>query len=423
MTEDKNLLQQIREGWQDTFYIWRKEMRSVFTDEGVLLFLVIVPLLYPVIYSWIYTNEVVRDVPVAVVDMDHSQLSREIIRKIDASADTKIAAYCNSIEDGRDLVGRQRAKGVIYIPADFSRKVYRHQQAHLSLYCDMTIMLNYKAIYQTTNAVCSQINSRIQIQQSGSFTTRDEEITAEPFKMRDVPIFNSTIGYGNAILPPVYVLILYQTLLLAIGLSAGTARENNRYKELVPVSQHYNGILRIVLGKSFCYFLFCCINATVLTVVMPHLFRFTTMVHAADLLPFMFAFVLASIFFGMAASCLVRYRENVILLVIFTSVPLLFMTGTSWPQSNIPKFWQWVACIFPATFGQRGYVRLSSMGGDLHDVQFEYQGLWIQTAIYFILTCLVYRYQIEKSKRQSKKKLKQIGEAIDNSESVEQPSA
>ena len=41
----------------DTFFIWREEMKNVIKDEGVLIFFIIVPLLYPLLYSWIYNNE------------------------------------------------------------------------------------------------------------------------------------------------------------------------------------------------------------------------------------------------------------------------------------------------------------------------------------------------------------------------------
>ena len=57
-------------------YIWAKEMRNVFTDEGVLIFFILVPLGYPLLYSWIYNNELIRQTPFAIVDMDHSALSR-----------------------------------------------------------------------------------------------------------------------------------------------------------------------------------------------------------------------------------------------------------------------------------------------------------------------------------------------------------
>lgn len=57
-------------------------MKNTIKDEGVLIFFILVPLGYPLLYSWIYNNEVVRDVPVAIVDMSHSQESRKFIREV-----------------------------------------------------------------------------------------------------------------------------------------------------------------------------------------------------------------------------------------------------------------------------------------------------------------------------------------------------
>ena len=92
----------------------------------------------------------------------------------------------------------------------------------------MSLMLTYKAIYQTAQAVASKMNSAIQISHSINFTNRDDEITTKPLDYEEVPIFNTTGGYGNAIIPGVLILILQQTLLLGIGLAAGTARTDIR---------------------------------------------------------------------------------------------------------------------------------------------------------------------------------------------------
>ena len=96
----------------------------------------------------------------------------------------------------------------------------------------------------------------------------------------------------------------------------------------------------------------------------------------------------------MTVSCLVRYRENVMLIMVFVSVPLLFLTGVSWPQTEIPGFWQGVSSLFPSTFGVRAYIRLNSMGGTLSDVLTEYRILWCHVVVYFIVACLVYRHQV-----------------------------
>jgi ABC-2 type transport system permease protein len=189
---------------------------------------------------------VVRDVPVAVVDFSNSQTSRQFIRQCDASPDVKVAYRCTSLDEARQLVGHQVVRGVIYFPANFEENLGRMQQSKVSVYCDMSMMLAYKAIYATTMAVSQNMNAGIQVKLSGNYTDREDAILAKPLDFEEVQMFNTTGGYGNFILPCVLVLILQQTLLLGIGLSAGTARENNRYKDLVPVSRHYNGIFRIV---------------------------------------------------------------------------------------------------------------------------------------------------------------------------------
>jgi len=375
-------------------YIWWVEMKNTIKDEGVLIFFIIVPLLYPLLYSWIYNNEVVRDVPVVVVDQSHTATSREFIRMFDASPDVKVAYYCNSIPEAESVVGHQKANGILYFPEDFERTINRGEQAHVSIYCDMSLMLAYKAIYQTSLYVSLNIGKERQKEMIGTVTVRDEELRTQPLEVVEEPIFNVTGGYGNAVLPGVLILILQQTLLLGIGLAAGTARENNRYQDLVPISKHHNGILKIVLGKSFCYFMIYCVISAYITLAVPYIFNFTMLAAPADLIRLLLPYLLSVIFFGMTLSCLVRHRENVMLLVVFTSVPFLFLTGVSWPQSSIPGVWEGIAWLIPSTFGVRGFLRLSSMGGTFADIRTEVLALWSQAIVYFSTTCLVYRYQI-----------------------------
>lgn len=393
------MLQRINEGLHDMCHIWAEEMKNVIRDEGVLIFFVLVPLLYPILYSWIYNNEVVREVPVAVVDNSHSNMSRMFIREFDAAPDTRVAYHCNSLEEAKELVGRQAVHGVIYFPQDFQTNINRMEQSHVGVYCDMSLMLTYKAIFQTASSVTANINSKIQTRLSGNTTGREDEITIKPLDFDEIPMFNITGGYGNFILPGVLMLIIQQTLLLGIGLSAGTAREKNKYKELIPVSRHYNGIFRIVLGKSMCYFMIYSVIAAYVTLVIPRMFGFISLVHASDLVAFMLPYLLSCIFFGMMLSCLVRYRENVILLVVFSSVLLLFLSGMSWPASNIPGTWKAVSWLFPSTFGIQGFVNMNTAGARLGDISMQYICLWIQTVIFFIMTCAVYKFQIDKVRK------------------------
>ena len=93
------------------------------------------------------------------------------------------------------------------------------------------------------------MNADIKVERSANTTDRQDEITAYPIEYEDVALYNPTNGFAAFLIPAVLVLIIQQTLLLGIGLSAGTAREQNRFRDLVPINRHYNGTLRIVMGK------------------------------------------------------------------------------------------------------------------------------------------------------------------------------
>ena len=392
----------------DVAYVWRQEMKQVFRDEGVLIFFIIVPLIYPLLYSWIYNNEVIHEVPVAVVDQSHSQLSRQFIRMCDASPDVHVTYYAEDLDDAQSLVSRQVVKGIYLIPEDFATKLNRMEQGTVSVYCDMALMLTYKAIYQTTMMVSQQMGAEIQKQVSGNYTAREDMITTRPLDFEDVPIFNPSAGYGSSILPAVLILILQQTLVLGIGLAAGTARERNRYGDLIPIHPCYSGVGRIVSGKALAYLMVYAVMGAFLTLVVPRLFHFPQLASWQNMLAMMTPYVLACVFFGMTVSCLVRYRENVMLIVVFVSLPLLFLSGISWPQSNIPGYWQGVSWLFPSTYGVRAFVRMNTMGGTLGDVAPELRYLWIQVAAYMGAACLVYGHQLRLSNQHAKERLEYL---------------
>ena len=389
----------------DAAYVWRFELRQVFRDEGVLLFCIVVPLVYPLLYSWIYNNEHIHEVPVVVVDKSHSQQSRQFIRMCDASADVHVACYAEDLDDAQSLVSRQVVKGVYYIPEDFAIKLNRMEQGTISVYCDMALMLTYKAIYTTAMAVSQQMGAQIQTKLSGNYTAREDIVTTSPLDVEEVAMFNPQGGYGTAVLPAVLMLIIQQTLALGIGLAAGTARERNRYGDLIPIHPCYGGIGRVISGKAICYLMVYAVLSAYLIVVVPRLFRFIHIASWQNLLQLMIPYLLACVFFGMTVSCLVRYRENVILLMVFVSLPLLFLTGVSWPQTSIPGYLQGVSWLFPSTFGVRAYLRLNSMGGSIGDVSFELRCLWIQAAAYFGSACLVYGHQLRLSQRHAAERL------------------
>ena len=138
----------------DICLVWRDEMKNFVHDEGILLFCLLIPFAYPLLYAWIYNNEVVREVPVVVVDDSQSAFSREFIQSVDASPDVRVAYRAGSLDEARRMVEQQKVSGIYYLPPELETNVLRGQQSHISVYTDMAVTLYYKAIYQTAVSMC-----------------------------------------------------------------------------------------------------------------------------------------------------------------------------------------------------------------------------------------------------------------------------
>lgn len=408
MRKETSLRNIILQGMNSVFYICQKELKAVFKDQGVLIFFLLVPLAYPLLYAFIYTGEVVREVPAAVVDMNKSTLSREFIRKVDATPDVKIQSHCADMEEAKLLLKESKVYGVIYIPESFSSDITKGIQTQVTLYCDMSGMLYYKAILTASTEVSLKMNKAIKAKRAGNTTNRQDEISATPITYEAVNLFNPQAGYASFLLPAVLILIIQQTLLLGVGLSAGTARENNRFRDLVPLSRQYQGTLRIVLGKSSAYFIIYAIVSAYILCVVPKIFSLVQIAQAGTLAAFILPYVLSCIFFAMTCSIFIHHREACMMIYVFTSVPLLFISGVSWPGSAIPEFWRVISWLFPSTFGINGYIAINSMGATLDHVLPEFRALWIQTGVYFLTTCIVYRRQIMLSRSHAMERLKEF---------------
>lgn len=375
----------------DICRVWAGEMRAIFKDEGVLIFFFLVPLAYPLLYSWIYNNEVVRETPVAVVDMSHSSDSRDLIRRCDATPDVCVTHYSNSLAEAEKLMSDQQIKGIIVIPEGFAVNRWRMQQSVVSVYCDMAIMLNYKNVFAAVSSVVQQINSEIQIQWSNHITEKEKDMSVQPIIIDDVAMYNPSSGYGSFVLPAVLILIIQQTMLLGIGMLAGTRRERGQTnKSFICLKstgwrKELSTAATLLMGRGMSYLLIYIVMASYLTIIIPHIYDFITIGRWEVIVSMMVPYLLACVCFGVAVSQLFSHREDVMLVVVFFSLPLLFISGISWPQSAMPAFWEYVGNLFPSTFAIRAFVKTSSMSANMGEISSELIALWIQVAVYFML--------------------------------------
>lgn len=374
-----------------------KTIRSIFTDGGALLFCIVVPLIYPVLYTLIYNSEVVREVPVCVVDDSHTAMSRDYIRRLDATPDVRVVAHCADMGEAERLVEHRDCYGIVRLPAAFQTDLMTGRQTHVQAYSDMSGMLYYKAILTANTEVSLDMNAEIKVASEGANPvalasgvaggTPQQQLAAQhPIRYEYVNLYNPQGGFATFLIPAVLVMAIQQTMILGIGLIAGTRRERG-----IKVNRQGNTFVQL-LGVALAFltvYIPVCVYEFGL---VPHIFGLPQLAAPLSLALLMIPFLLAVFCFGLCIGGIPRRRESIILLVVFTTVPMLFMSGVSWPSSAMPAFWKYLGYAFPSTFGINAYVKLNAMGAGFEAIRFEYLGLCIQTLVYGFLAWFVAKF-------------------------------
>ena len=365
MKREHRLRYIIKEGLLDTLYIWKDELRNVFKDAGVMIFFFLVPFVYPLLYSFIYNNEVVHEAKMVVVDQSDSYLSREFTRRVNATPDVEVVGVCPDMAEAKKMLDEKKAYGILLFPPDYSKDLHEGRQTTVSLYCDMSALLFYKAFLLAATEVSLDMGKELRMHNNPSSTDKMDQITVDPIPYESVALFNSQNGFASFLVPAILILVLQQTLILGIGMLGGTAREKNRFHSLVPICRHFNGTLRIVFGKSLTYLLLYVVVCIWVLAIVPKLFSLPQVGEPLTILLFLLPYLFACIFMSMTLSGFMTSRESPMLVFVFTSVILLFISGVSWPEAAIPPFWKVVGYLFPSTPGIQGFIRINTAGASL----------------------------------------------------------
>ena len=406
-----------------TFRIWIREYQLIFNDVGIMIILFAVPLLYPVLYSFIYYPEVVRELPVAVVDLSNSTDSRKFSRNMDATPELRIASNCASMEEAIELFKQKKVRGIVLIPASYSKDIAMHRPAVISTYADMEFFLYYKALVSGSSFVALQNGRDLQIQRmldSGVPKTQ-ASISAEPLKVIDNALTNQAGGFASYGIPAALILIIQQTIVLAIGIMAGTSRERHPTGTLIAPDPNRLGTFRLVIGKSAAYFSIYALLSIYMLGLIPMWFGYARNSNFTNLIALITPFLLSSIFMAMSLSVVFQKRESAMMLFIFTSIPCFFLSGLIWPLSNFGPVWLVVRDLFPSSEAMFGFMKMNSLGASIYETRKEIMTLWIQTGVYFLLACSVYAFQVRKSSdlwnRFSSNRVNSIRQKINSSKS------
>lgn len=365
-----------------------RELMLVFRDQGVVIFFLVLNALYPVLYALIYNPEVVRDERVVVVDDNRTAMSRDLVRRMDATQEVAIAGYAANMQEAQEAMHRKACYGILYIPRDFAQNIGRGEQGHVSLYCDMSVMMRYKAMFTALTGVTQAMGG----ERMAAVVEPVVSMSGAVVENRQVPVGNPAMGIASAVLLFILPLVLQQSMILGIAmLHGGSIERRRRNGGRDPLAVEASPGATIV-GKMMCHQIIYVIPVIYVLHYVPLMFGFPQYGNLLHIICLAVPFVVGVSFMGQTLSAVVNERESVFLLFVFSSVVFVFLVGVSWPRYLMSRLWYVVGDCVPSTWMANGYVLMQTNGATLYQVQHHYWMLWLQLPVMFILAYVVERF-------------------------------
>jgi ABC-2 type transport system permease protein len=378
--------------------IFIDEIRLIFTDSGTVLIFLIAMFIYPLLYSLGYENETVRDVPVAVVDLDHSQLSRQYSRMMDATEQMHVMFKPGSLKEAEALFYDGSVKGVVLIPGSFEKDILHARQTNVTVYCDASYFMLYKQVYAGTTFANGTFGAGVEIKRllaDGKNFEQAKDLQ-DPLKVSTYNLYNPPAGYGSFVMPGMILVIMQQTLLLGIGMIGGTSREKKKFlKRTHPVIRKW-GNVKLVMGKALAYTSIYLLTAFFAVGILPRMFSFPANGNFWVIAIMLIPYLLSVSFLGLSISLLFKQRVHSMLFLVFVSPMVVFLSGISWPTTSIPPLLHALSNIFPSTVLIPAYLRVQVDGVGFYSIITEWSTLLIQMVVYFALACISYKYALKR---------------------------
>lgn len=324
--------------------VTRKEFYHLIRDFRSLYLAFALPLLLILLFGYALSLDV-DNVETVVVDYDKTDLSRDLIRRLDASPYFHVAAHLHNTKEATEYLDHGRAILVVVIPPDWTKNLRADREAPLQLLLDGSDP-NFASITRGyVNAFIEQYNRKLLVQ----FLNRQGmEKIKPPLEARIRVWFNEDLESRNFIVPGMIAVIIMIVGAMLTSLVIAREYENGTMETIksLPISAG-----EFLIGKAIPYF-FVGLTDVLISILMGQILfdivmksSFWLMILASSL--YLAVALALGLFISSVTKNQLLANQGAILL---TYLPSLLLSNFVFPVVNMPKVLQLITCIVPATY-------------------------------------------------------------------------
>lgn len=324
--------------------IVRKEYYHLIRDFRSLYLAFAIPLILIILFGYALSLDV-DHVETVVVDHDHSEASRDFIRKLDASPYFLVSERLSRLEDAIARLDGNQAKVAIIFPPDFMKNLLADREAPMQILLDGSDPVFGNILRSYVTAFTEQYNQKLLLK---FFNRQNLQPLNAPADGRIRVWFNEDLESRNFIIPGIIAIIIMIVGALLTSLVIAREYENGTMETIksLPIKAG-----ELLLGKAIPYFFIGLTDVLIAILLAQLLFgivmkgSFWLMIAAVSL------YLSVALSLGLLISTVTRSQLLANQIAILTTyLPSLLLSNFVFPVMNMPQVLQWLTYAIPATY-------------------------------------------------------------------------
>ena len=322
----------------------RKEFIQIVRDPRTLALIIIIPVMQIFLLGYAATNDI-RNVPMAIYDLDHSPESRDLIGAYRSAGYFVIEHFVSSEDELEQLVEFGEVRVGLLIPPDYSEMIKSGQQAEVGFVIDGSDPSVAKTALSSAQLIGQAHGAVLQAERFARNGLGG--LARQPIEVRTQVWYNPTLEDAYFMVPGIIGMVLFTITSMVTANSIVRERERGTIEQLIvtPIRPW-----ELVIGKMVPYVILAFLNTT--EVLLIGSLWFKVPVRGSLMLVFGLSgvFLLTSLGLGLLASTIASTQQEAMMIVYMIFLPSVFLSGFFFPIQAMPKVLQWISLGIPLRY-------------------------------------------------------------------------
>ena len=218
---------------RNTYAVLRRELTRLAHQPMYFVLMLVLPVVSFAFFALLFNKGVARDIPIAVLDQDHTSLSRKVTQMIDDTATAMVSYGIQDMDEGERLMREGKIMAIVQLPAFFEKNILSNSQTHIETYISGTNITVNGLLSKDIQTAVTTFSGGVQIQLLTKQGLTELQAMAQlmPVRFNKHVLFNPYINYGYylspSFMPMMLLIFIVMVTVFTIGteLKKGTARE------------------------------------------------------------------------------------------------------------------------------------------------------------------------------------------------------